>query len=87
MNSSARTEVFSSTSTRSMAMVGTSASMVRRRELAKARSTFSRTKSARSGKDCRVRAFPGKCVVGRVYSPLELLLEARPRRRPSPHSP
>ena len=45
MNSSARTEVFDSTSTRSMAMVGTSERMTRRMELAKARSTLRRMKS------------------------------------------
>ena len=45
MNSSARTEVLASTSTRSIARVGISASMMRRRELAKARSTLERVKS------------------------------------------
>lgn len=45
MNSSARTEVLASTSTRSMARVAISESMTRRRELAKARSTFPRVKS------------------------------------------
>ena len=49
MNSSARTEVLDSISTRSMARVGTSARMVRRRELAKERSTLEREKSTREG--------------------------------------
>lgn len=52
MNSSARTEVLACTSTRSMAMVGTSARIVRRRELAKARSTLPRVKSTRSVAAC-----------------------------------
>ena len=44
-NSSASTEVLEWISTRSMAMVGISASMVRRRELASARVVLLRTKS------------------------------------------
>lgn len=44
INSSARTEVFSSISTRSIAIVGTSEYITRRSELAKARSTLERTK-------------------------------------------
>lgn len=45
MNSSASTEVFASTSTRSIAMIGISASITRRRELANASSTLLRVKS------------------------------------------
>ena len=48
MSSSARTEVLASTSTMSIANIGTSASITRRRELAKARSTLERVKSTRS---------------------------------------
>lgn len=44
MNSSARTLLFSSISTRSMAMVGTSARTTRRREFASERSTCARLK-------------------------------------------
>ena len=52
MNSSASTEVLVSTSTRSIAIVGTSARMVRRREFAKARSTLPSVKSTRSFAAC-----------------------------------
>ena len=45
MNSSASTEVLASTSTRSIAMIGISASITRRRELANASSTLLRVKS------------------------------------------
>lgn len=45
MNSSASTEVLASTSTRSIAMIGISASMTLRRELANASSTLLRVKS------------------------------------------
>ena len=48
MNSSGRTEVFASTSTRSIAIVGTSARTVRRSEFANARSTLLSVKSTRS---------------------------------------
>lgn len=48
MNSSARAEVLISISTTSIAMVGISARMVRRREFAKARSTLPSVKSTRS---------------------------------------
>ena len=57
MNSSASTDVFSSTSTRSMAMVGISARTTRRNELANARSTFLRTKFTRTLFDCEVATF------------------------------
>lgn len=52
MNSSGRTEVLDSISTTSMATVGISARRVRRRELAKARSTELRRKSTRCGSAC-----------------------------------
>lgn len=47
INSSGRTDVLDSTSTRSTAIMGISASMTRRRELANARSTEWRRKSTR----------------------------------------
>lgn len=56
-NSSGRTDVFTSTSTMSMATVGTSAIIVRRSAFASVRSTLDNLKSTRYGSVCELLEF------------------------------
>ena len=78
MNSSGSTELLASTSTRSIAIVGISASMTRRRELANARSTFLKVKSTEYLAALQMRVSGHSYVaLSHTYPPHELLLEAR----------